>query len=257
VAALRRAPGFELAELNLLDEPALGDAVEGLDAICHLAGRPGVRRGRPEVYEAGNVGTTAAVLRAAHRSGVGRVLLASSSSIYGGVDGRVAEDAAARPLSEYGRSKLRAERLARREAAARGIELIVLRYFTVYGPRQRPDMAFARFIRAAVEGEPLPLLGDGSQVRHFTYVGDAADATALAIEAAASLSAAFALIGEALGRAPELEQRGADPRDPTVTAADLTRIALDLGWEPRTGLREGLELQAAATAAEGSPGRLL
>jgi len=134
------------------------------------------------VYAAGNVRTTAAVFEAARAAGVRRVLLASSSSVYGRTEGRVPEDAPLGPLSEYGRSKLAAERLARERAAAYGLELVVLRYFTVYGPRQRPDMAFARFVEAALAGAPMPLLGDGRQVRDFTYVGDAAEATALALE---------------------------------------------------------------------------
>jgi nucleoside-diphosphate-sugar epimerase len=257
VSGLRRAPDFELREQNLLD----GVELDGFDAVCHLAGRPGVRRGTPEVYAAGNVRTTAAVVEAAKRAGVGRVVLASSSSVYGRTEGRVTEDAPLRPLSEYGRSKLAAERLARERAAALGVELVVLRYFTVYGPRQRPDMAFARFVDAALAGEPMPLLGDGRQVRDFTYAEDAAEATALAVErgtdgatynvaggAPATLAEAFAALAEELGIAPELERLPADGRDPRSTGADLTRIRAELGWEPGTGLRDGLARQAAHAA---------
>ncbi len=152
VARLRHAPGFELAELNLLGAPALSGTLAGLDAVCHLAGRPGVRRGSPAIYEAGNVRTTEAVISAAARAGVRRVVLASSSSVYGPAAGRVSEHAPLRPLSHYGRSKRRAEQVARRLARRHGIELVILRYFTVYGPRQRPDMAFARFVAAAMGG---------------------------------------------------------------------------------------------------------
>ena len=262
VAGLRQAPGFELRELNLLGHDRLAGAFAGLDAICHLAGRPGVRDGSPLVYEAGNVRTTESVLAAAAGAGVPRVLLASSSSVYGRAHGRVREDAPLRPLSHYGKSKQRAERVARSLAEQHEIELVVLRYFTLYGPRQRPDMAFARFVSAALEGGPMPLLGDGSQVRDFTYVGDAAEATARALERAprgavynvaggrpTTLARAFELLGDQLSRAPTLERHPADGRDPRSTGADLTRARRDLGWEPCTRLSEGLALQAAHAAA--------
>jgi UDP-glucuronate 4-epimerase len=262
VAHLRPAPGFDLAEVNLLGAPALPGALAGLDAVCHLAGRPGVRHGFPAIYEAGNVRTTEAVMSAAARAGVRRVLLASSSSVYGPAAGRVSEDAPLHPLSHYGRSKRRAELVARRLARRHGIELVILRYFTVYGPRQRPDMAFARFVTAALGGEPMPLLGDGRQVRDFTYVGDAAEATALAVSRGvsgatynvaggrpATLEHALAALGEHLGQTPVLERRPADERDPRTTAADLSRARADLRWTPRTALEAGLRRQAAKAAA--------
>jgi len=266
VAALRAAPGFELLEQNLLYGPPAG-SLAGLDAVCHLAGRPGVRTGSAATYEAGNVGTTAAVVEGAARAGVRRVVLASSSSVYGPAGGRVAEDADLAPLSHYGRSKCRAERRASELAGRLGVELVVLRYFTVYGPRQRPDMAFARFVASALEGERMPLLGDGGQVRDFTYVEDVAEATELAVTrgtdratynvsggAPVTLAHAFGVLGELLGTAPKLDPRPADERDPRSTAADLTRARTDLGWEPRTALAEGLARQAEHVAAAGSLG---
>jgi UDP-glucuronate 4-epimerase len=257
LAALRESPGFRLAELNVLSCDNLVDEFRGADAVVHLAGRPGVRGGGAQVFESGNVRTTEAVMRAASAADVGRVLLASSSSAYGPADAPVTEDAALRPLSHYGRSKLRAEGVAGRLAGRIGIELVTLRYFTVYGPRQRPDMAFARFVRAAMDGTPMPLLGDGRQRRDFTYVADACDATALALEhgragvaynvsggRSATVAAAFGLLGEALGCAPELAQAPADSREPRSTEADLTRARSHLGYSPRVSLEEGTALQA-------------
>src|SRR5918998_1146454 len=154
LAALGRLPAFTLRERNLLDRPGLADILQGADAICHLAGRPGVRGGAPVLFEAGNVRTTEAVMHSAARAGVARVLLASSSSVYGPAARPVREDAPLRPLSPYARSKRRAELVASRLARRHGLDLVTLRYFTVYGPRQRPDMAFARFVRAALDGVP-------------------------------------------------------------------------------------------------------
>ena len=261
IAALRDAPRFRLAERNLLIG-GLALELEGAAAVCHLAGRPGVRGGAEAIFEAGNVQTTEAVMRAACAAGVRRVVLGSSSSVYGTASGPVAENAQPRPLSPYGRSKLRAERLAHRLAANLGIELVVLRYFTVYGPRQRPDMAFARFIAAAIAGEPMPLLGDGRQRRDFTYVTDACDATALALDhgqpgatynvsggRAAPLSEAFGLLAAALDRPVELHRAPRDVREPQSTEADLRRAAAELGWRPSVGLDEGVRRQVAGARA--------
>ena len=265
VAGLRRAPAFTLHERNLLDRPGLAEALTGAGAVCHLAGRPGVRGGAPVLFEAGNVRTTEAVMHGAAQAGVPRVLLASSSSVYGAAGGPVSEDAPLRPLSPYARSKRRAEQVARRLARRHGLELVTLRYFTVYGPRQRPDMAFARFVRAALGGGEMPLLGDGGQRRDFTYAGDAAEATLLALERGrpgaiynvaggrpVALADALRVLAAVLGRAPELAPRPADAREPRATAADLGRARRELGWEPRTTLELGLRRQvehAAASAA--------
>ena len=261
VAALRAVHGFELVERNLLGGwPS--QLLRGADAVCHLAGRPGVRCGSPPLLEAGNVATTGRLLRACAEAGVGRVLLASSSSVYGPASGPVGEDGPLRPLSEYGRSKLRAERLARGLAGELGLELVVLRLFTVYGPRQRPDMAFASYLRAALRGEAMPLLGDGRQRRDFTYVGDAADAVLAAVERArpgsvlnvsggraVELREALRLLGWELGRPAPLERRERDAREARATEADLTRTAGELRWRPRVPLELGLQLQAERALA--------
>jgi UDP-glucuronate 4-epimerase len=265
VAGLRQVPSFTLHECNLLDAPGLAGAFTGADAVCHLAGRAGVRGGAPAVFEAGNVRATETVMHTAARAGARRVVLASSSSVYGPAGGPVREDARLRPLSLYARSKRRAELVAGRLARRHGLELVTLRYFTVYGPRQRPDMAFAHFVRAALDGGEMPLLGDGRQQRDFTYVGDAVEATALALEDGrpgavynvaggrpAALADALRVLATELGRAPALAPRPADVREPRSTAADLERARTELGWEPRTTLELGLRRQvehAVAVAA--------
>jgi nucleoside-diphosphate-sugar epimerase len=261
LAALRASRGFELAELNLLDARAVAHRLDGADAVCHLAGRPGVRGGAPAVFEAGNVRTTESVLRGAAAAGVRRVVLASSSSVYGRAEGAVAEDAPLRPLSQYGRSKQRAERRAGLLATRLGVELVVLRLFTVYGPRQRPDMAFARFAQAALAGEEMPLLG-GGQARDFTYVGDAARAAVLALERGRAgatynvsggrsvpLAEAFGLLAAALGREAKLVPQPADGREPASTAADLSRARHELDYEPLTPIESGIAAQAAHAAS--------
>jgi len=266
LAELRGAPDFRFVEANATPE-GLAPALLGADAVCHLAGRPGVRGGAPQLFERANVQTSEAVIRAAAAAGATRVVLASSSSVYGPADGPVDEEVPLRPLSHYGRSKLRAERVAARLATRLGIELVVLRYFTVYGPRQRPDMAFARFVACALDGGEMTLLGGGGQRRDFTYVDDACEATVRALRhgragrtynvsggGSASLSHALGLLGDALGATPSLAPGPADSREARSTAADLTRARADLGYEPAVTLVEGIARHAEhARAVSAAP----
>ncbi|HEX5909871.1 MAG TPA: NAD-dependent epimerase/dehydratase family protein [Thermoleophilaceae bacterium] len=262
LAAAHRAPGFTLYEDTASTPEGLARAFTGADAVCHLAGRPGVRGGAPHAFEEANVRTTESVLSAASAAGARRVILASSSSVYGPAAVPVTEDAPLRPLSHYGRSKLRAERVAGRKAERLGLDLVTLRYFTVYGPRQRPDMAFARYAAAALEDGQMAVLGDGRQTRDFTYVTDVCDATVAALERGrpgatynvsggrpATLDEALTLLARSLGAAARLTPAAADGREPRSTAADLARARDELGWEPAVGLAEGLDHQAAHARA--------
>lgn len=250
-------PRFSLRCADVRD-PGLARRLAGVGAICHLAGRPGVRGGDPAAFEQANVEVTRAVMHAAGEAGVRRVVLASSSSVYAPATGPTREGAPLGPPSDYGRSKRRAEEVAGSLAAAAGIELVVLRFFTVYGPRQRPDMAFARYIDCALGGGRMPLFGDGGQVRDFTYVGDAVAAVHAAIHhgragavynvaggAPVPLGEALSLLGRALGRPAALVAAPGDPREHRSTWADLRRSARELGWRPRVRLADGLARQAA------------
>jgi len=254
-------PRFELAVADLLDADLL-DLVRSAEVVLHLAGRPGVQTSWGDGFAAhvdGNVLGTQVVLEAALRTGVPRVVLASSSSVYGDVPaGRAHEDAVLQPRSPYGVTKAAAEQLAA-VYAQRGLAVATLRYFTVYGPRQRPDMAFHRIVEAALGGDPFQLRGDGRQVREFTFVDDVVAATVAAAGAdlppfwignvgggaATSLIEAIALVEDLTDRPVPVEVVDAAPGDPRRTAADLTRTAGALGWVPGTSLRAGLAAQVA------------
>jgi nucleoside-diphosphate-sugar epimerase len=187
------------------------------------------------------------------------VVFASSSSVYGEARGRpAAEDDPPRPISPYGVTKLACETLARAYAVERGLDVVCLRYFSVYGPRQRPDMAFARLVASLLGGPPFPLLGSGAQVRDFTFVGDIVAATVLAMSGAprgavynvgggtpASLAEAMAICERLTGRRLAARPCRPAPGDPLRTCADTRRIRAGLGWKPRTALRDGLEAQIA------------
>lgn len=237
-----------------LDE-LLGD----VDAVAHLAGRPGVQTS----WESGfaghvedNVLLTQRLLESARRTGVGRVVVASSSSVYGDVgDGLAAEDRPLAPLSPYGATKATVEHLVH-AYAARGVDAVALRFFTVYGRRQRPDMAVARLIEAALGGDPFPLRGDGLQERDLTHVDDVAAATAAALVRPVapgticnvgagrptSLRAIIDLVAERLGPVPVVDVPAA-PGDPRRTAADPSAARRLLGWRPTVSLADGISDQ--------------
>ena len=259
---------FDLIEGDILrlDLDAL---VAGVDGVAHLAGEPGVRSSWGErfaTYLERNVRTTQRLLEAASRGGLGHFVYASSSSIYGSSEaGPVAEDGVFKPASPYGMSKAAAEELIGLYARQRGVTSTVLRYFTVYGPRQRPEMALSRFISAISSGEPVEVFGDGEQAREMTYVSDVVEATVTALEAEpkervraynvgggtrTTVGSLVNLIGEALGERPEVRYRPPVPGDVRSTWADLGRSRRELGYEPRVSLEEGVEEQVRWALAE-------
>ena len=236
----------------------LDDIVEECDAIFHLAAEPGVRASwsqRFETYVRNNVTATQHLLQSASRWPDKRFVYASSSSVYGQAETfPTTEDVLPRPHSPYGVTKLAAEHLCSTYHANFGVQVVSLRFFSVYGPRQRPDMAFNAFCRAALAGEPIVVFGDGLQTRDFTYVGDVVRAVraACASDTAVggvynvgggsrvALRDALEIIERQAGRSLDVRydpvQRG-DVRD---TGADTTAARADLGFAPSVTLEQGL-----------------
>jgi UDP-glucuronate 4-epimerase len=232
--------------------------LDGVDGVFHLGGQPGVSSFGDvfPLYVRRNVLASQRVFEACTAAGA-RVLLASSSSIYGDAEAYpTQEDTRPRPLSPYGITKLACEQLAVAYGKEFELDSVVVRYFTIYGPRQRPDMALAKMIACAVDERPFQLYGDGTQSRSFTYVDDAVEATILAMER--GFAGAVLNVGggeevsmlEAIEALREISERPLEivraPRregDQTRTAADTSRIRALTGWEPRTPFREGLEAQ--------------
>lgn len=232
--------------------------LDGVDGVFHLAGQPGVRSFGSvfPVYVRQNVLASQRLFEAAVEARV-RTVLASSSSIYGDAASYpTPEDTAPRPLSPYGITKLAAEYLAQAYRQEFGLDVVTVRYFTIYGPRQRPDMAFARMVAALAESQPFELLGDGTQSRSFTYVEDAVEATFGAMERAStgstfnvgggeevSMLQAIEALARIAGRRLEIVRSPRREGDATRTVADISRIRAEIGWEPTTSFEEGLAAQ--------------
>ncbi len=269
LAGLRSRPGFRFLELDLRAAP-LSEATEGAAWIFHQAAQPGVRASWDEGfsdYVGHNLLGTQRLLEAARRSGTARFVFASSSSVYGNVaEGEVDENAPLRPLSPYGVTKLASEKLVEVYHREFGLHTVSLRYFTVCGPRQRPDMAFHKVLRALYRGEAFPQYGDGTQERDFTYVADAVRANLLAAERGAggavyniggghpiALAEAVRVLEEVSGRKARIERLPRADGDPRRTAADLGRARADLGYEPRVPVREALRREAEWYAGPGGP----
>jgi len=260
LAGLRREPRFELVERDLAAVPLEG-LVRGVDVVFHQAAQAGVRASWGsgfETYTHHNVLGTQRVLEAAKNAGVRKVVYASSSSVYGDTDDLpMRETGRTAPYSPYGVTKLAGEHLAELYRHNFGLATASLRYFTVYGPRQRPDMAFNKFIRAMLTGAALPLFGSGNQTRDFTFIADAVEANFLAGTTDAlgvfnigggsrvTVNQVLEQLGEIVGVAPQLERQGEQAGDVKHTWAETTRAREGLGFVPKVGLREGLAAQVA------------
>jgi nucleoside-diphosphate-sugar epimerase len=271
LSGLRDEPGFEFHDVDIADAD-LVPLTDGADWVFHLAARPGVRDSWTDFddYARSNIIGTKRLLDACAER-VGRVVYASSSSVYGNAKVLpVTEDTPLRPISPYGATKVMTETMAGAYAESRGLEVVGMRYFTVYGPRQRPDMGIARFIEAAVGGREIGIYGDGGQMRDFTFVGDVVAATIAAAEqgaASASYNVASGnplpllevldVLGEVLEQPLRLafeEPKTGDVRD---TAADTQLAAAQLGFQAAMPLRDGLaqQVEVAALRRELAGGR--
>jgi nucleoside-diphosphate-sugar epimerase len=247
-------PKFRFATLDLRDDP-LDHLLEDADVIFHLAAMPGLVQSWTnfDTYWTCNVQGTQRLLEAVKRSGkrLQRFILASTSSVYG----RFAsgdESLPTRPISPYGVTKLAAEHLCRSYAEACDLPLVILRYFSVYGPRQRPDMAYSKFMRALLNGEPLTVYGDGDQVRGNTFVRDCVAATIASVRChigevynvgggeTATVWDILRRLERLTGLKARIQQEKARDGDQRHTFADCSKLHHHVGWEPETTLDEGL-----------------
>ncbi len=256
LSALRAHPRFTFVEARLQDAD-LPRLLADRTHVFHLAAQAGVRKswGRDfTVYTVNNVEATQVLLEACVKAPIDRLVYASSSSVYGdNVAMPMTEDALPQPVSPYGVSKLAAEQLCYLYFVNFGVPTVSLRYFTVYGPRQRPDMGFHKFLRAVERGEPITVFGDGEQTRDFTFVADAVGAT---IAAAArgvpgrvynigggsrvSVNHVLEIIGRVAGKRPIIAEAPTQKGDMRHTYADTSLARTDLTFAPTVGLEEGL-----------------
>jgi nucleoside-diphosphate-sugar epimerase len=250
-------PGFRFYRLDLRDAP-IAPLLSDVEVIFHLAAMPGLVKSWSDFdgYWTCNVQATQRLLEAARDSAprLRRLVYASTSSVYG----RFAsgdEALPTRPVSPYGVTKLAGEHLCRAYAEAHGLPVVVLRYFSVYGPRQRPDMGYHHFIRALLRQEPVTVCGDGLQVRGNTYVSDCVAATIAAVGArpgevfnvgggeTATVWDVLRKLEALAGRRAVIKEEPARAGDQRYTFADTAKLRGHLGWEPRVGLDEGLARQ--------------
>ena len=264
--AHERAASYELVEADVRDREAMRSLFGRArpDSVIHIAARAGVRPSieDPVGYTDVNVLGTSVVLEAAREAGVGRMLVASSSSVYGNND-KVPfseDDPVEHPISPYAATKRACELICHTHWHLTGMPTGCLRFFTVFGPRQRPDLAIRAFLGLVSRGEPVPFFGDGSTSRDYTYVDDIVAGVLSALEhvgehgyrvwnlggsSPVSLDEMVRTVGEVVGREPVLDRRPMQPGDVLRTWADLTRSRAELGYEPRTTLAEGIARQWA------------
>ena len=274
VALAVGSASYRLIEANILGLAAaessenLSDLVRWADVVYHLAAQAGVRASWGtsfSTYTDNNILATQLMLETAKKEGVDAFVYASSSSVYGDTDEfPMREDAKCRPFSPYGVTKLAAEHLCQLYWRNFSLPTVSLRFFTVYGPRQRPDMAFHKFIRAMAKGSPIEVYGDGHQTRDFTFIDDIVSGLVAAPSAAAgsvlnlgggsrvSLAEALDVLGEVAGRAPKVRLASRQAGDVRDTWASIDRAREAIGYAPSVSLRDGLAAEWAWFAESAS-----
>jgi UDP-glucuronate 4-epimerase len=247
--------GFRLHEGDIRNAAPLV-AQEKPDLVVHLAARAGVRPSQldPALYESVNIAGTLGLLEACRKSGVRRFVFASSSSVYGNAPVPFREDNAdLQPISFYGATKLMGEHYVRIYARLHGIHATSLRFFTAYGPRQRPDMAIHAFTAAVSQGREIPMFGDGTTERDYTYVSDIVQGVVAAIDhdepyavynlgesRTIPLKRLIDLIGELVGKTPKIKQMPEQPGDVKRTCASIDLARQQLGYDPKVPIEAGL-----------------
>ena len=256
LAGLKSQADFEFVEKNILeiDWPAL---LDGVDTVFHLAAQAGVRASWGKsflIYTKNNIEATQLMLEASKQKKLQKFVFASTSSVYGDtMDIPMKEDSLVKPVSPYGVTKLAAEGLCYLYWKNYGLPCVALRYFTVYGPRQRPDMAFYRFLLAVLEDRPITIFEDGNQTRDFTFVEDIVQGTMLAAEqgrdgesynlgggSRITVNEVLRILGEVAGRNPVVHFAEKQKGDMRHTFASTARAEKDLGYAPRVSVPEGL-----------------
>jgi UDP-glucuronate 4-epimerase len=252
---------FEFLQGDITDRAALDELFAGakFDQVIHLAARAGVRPSlaEPALYQRVNVEGTVNVLEAARHAGVRKITIASSSSVYG-VNSKVPfaeSDPIFAAISPYAASKLACEALGHVYHHVYGMDIAMLRFFTVYGPRQRPDLAIFKFAKLISAGKPIPVFGDGSSARDYTFVSDTVDGVMactqkqfgfeifnLGESQTVTLNRLIEVLEKALGRKAIIDRQPAQPGDVPLTFADITKARAQLGYRPRIKIEEGIGL---------------
>jgi UDP-glucuronate 4-epimerase len=263
LAELRSIGGdrFELHQGDIAETAVVEAAMDAakFDQIIHLAARAGVRPSleEPLLYQQVNVGGTTNILEAARKRGVHKVTIASSSSVYG-LNAKVPfceSDTVATPISPYAASKLACESLGHVYHHIYGMDVAMLRFFTVYGPRQRPDLAIFKFAKLIMAGKPIPVFGDGTSARDYTFVSDTVDGIVsctkqefgyeifnLGESDTVTLARMIGLLESALGKAAIIDRQPMQPGDVPLTFADISKARAKLGYDPKIKAEEGIPL---------------